>query len=715
MSEPEASPQTVSIRSSLSRNLGLLIIGLSLTILATTAFTARRLAASASEQLIVRALDRTRAEMRGFFSPVGRSLQTARGWAETGLLAPDDSEALLDLFLPLLESSPQISSVNLGDAEGRGWMLLRLGDRWRTRRVDPPQLGPAIEYAERDMDRALLRAWREDEPPPEARYDPRTRAWYRVAIEGAARIEPDAELPANVYWTEPYTFFTSGEPGITASVHARTPAGRRLVVAFDVLLEDVSDFTRRLDVSPNGLAAVLSSDRRMVGLPRHANLADPAARAEAFLKHPEEIGVPVLVDAVAARVRAGLPAANDTLSTLLRFESGGEAHWGGARAVSVHPERVFAVVVVIPERDLLGPIRELRLGVLLMSALALGCAMLLAFQLASRYSRPLSRLAANSEHIRQLELDSTQPVRSRISELSELAGAQEGMRSALDSFARYVPTDVVRELLHRGDAARIGGAREELTILFTDVEGFTAISERMSPEEITAHMAEYFGELLPILDAEGTVDKLMGDGIVAFWGAPAPDAEHARHAVEATLTCLERLEERNAEWSARGLPPLPTRFGISCGPAVVGNVGSHSRLQYTAVGDSVNLASRLEGLNRMYGTRAMAAAPVPERAGPGFVWRRVDCVRAKGKSEAVEVFELLGREGSVPAERLARARRYEEALEHYRARRFSDALGVLDSLPAEDLSVMRLREACWPWSDAPPPEDWEPVTTLDRK
>ena len=145
-------------------------------------------------------------------------------------------------------------------------------------------------------------------------------------------------------------------------------------------------------------------------------------------------------------------------------------------------------------------------------------------------------------------------MQSSIREVSLLAGAQERMRSALDSFIRYVPSDVVRELLDRGDAARLGGSRETLSILFTDVEGFTSIAERTTPEALTAHMAEYFEALLPIIDEHGTVDKLIGDAIVAFWGAPTPDPDHARHAVEATLACAERLGQLNADWKQRGLP-----------------------------------------------------------------------------------------------------------------------------------------------------------------
>jgi len=717
---------TITIRTSLFRSLGLLILGLSLAILAITWWTARRAAETASAQLIEATLERTQAELRGFFEPVTRNLRVARAWIESGLVAPGDTASLNRLFQPLLEAHPQLSAAHWGDADGRGWMLLQLPDRWRNRRVDPPRLGASQRFREWPREGGEARTWTVEDPAPGERYDPRARAWYRTAVEAAGEDARRGELPPTVYWTEPYSFFTTGEPGITAATLVRTPDGRRLVLALDLLLRDVTAFTQTLSVSPRGFVGILSSDRRILALPRHPDLEDADARAEALLRYPEDLGIPVLRDAVLARERAGRAAGEAVPGTAaafehrppLRFESGGETWWAGSHVVEVPPGRVFAVVVAVPEADLLGPVRRLPAGVALAAALALGAAIWMALRLAARYGQPLSRLAANSERIRHLDLAPPEPVRTHYAEVSQLARSQESMRSALDSFSRYVPTDVVRELLDRGDAARIGGTRETLTILFTDVEGFTRISERMSPEEITEHMADYFEQMLGIIGRSGTVDKLVGDGIMAFWGAPRPDPHHARHAVEAALACQAHLARQNELWAAQGRPPLPTRFGLACGPALVGNVGSPQRLSYTAVGDAVNLSSRLEGLNRLYGTRVLAADPVPTLAGAAFAWREVDRVRVVGRSQAVDVHELLGRRDAVAAESVAFGSRYAEALALFRARSFQDARAVLDGLAPprrRDASVRRLRQACVRFAKTPPPDEWEGVTVLETK
>jgi adenylate cyclase len=344
----------------------------------------------------------------------------------------------------------------------------------------------------------------------------------------------------------------------------------------------------------------------------------------------------------------------------------------------------------------------------------------MAFWLARRYSRPLARLAENSQRMGSLELHEFEPVKSSLREVDQLATEQERMRVALDSFSRYVPIDVIKELMTRGEAARIGGARREVTGLFTDIQGFTSIAETLSPEALTAHMAVYFEELLEIVqgDGYGTVTQLNGDGLVAFWGAPIQDDEHAAHCAAAVLRCQERLAELNSRWQSEGLPPLPTRFGVATGPVVVGNVGSVSRLVYTALGDTVNLASRLEGLSRFYGTRVLVSASTREATGSAFAWRRVDRVRVKGKSRAVEVYELLGRTGHVSEERLQFARHYEEALDAYRSRLFGEAIFRLEALEAEhadDLSVTRLLELSRGFDAEPPPEDWDGASNFFEK
>jgi adenylate cyclase len=219
-------------------------------------------------------------------------------------------------------------------------------------------------------------------------------------------------------------------------------------------------------------------------------------------------------------------------------------------------------------------------------------------------------------------------------------------------------------------------------------------------------------------DGYGDVNEIAGDGVVAFWGAPADDDDHAFHAVDAILRSRDRLAELNLDWRQRGLPAMPTRFGLATGPVVVGNVGAPSRLSYAAVGDTVNTASRIEGLNRIYGTEALVTAAVCERAGQGYQWRLVDVVRVKGKYDALEIYELLGRTSEIAPEIERFVQRYEEALGLFRDRRFDDAIHLLDDLAgerADDLSIQRLLARARAMRDNPPSADWDAVSRFEVK
>jgi adenylate cyclase len=351
------------------------------------------------------------------------------------------------------------------------------------------------------------------------------------------------------------------------------------------------------------------------------------------------------------------------------------------------------------------------------TACALLLALLLALRLARRYSSPLAALAAQAERIQQLEVGEPAVIDTTLREVDQLANSQEKMRTALDSFSRYVPLEVVRELMRRDEAANIGGARRNITVLFTDVQGFTTIAEGLEPEALTAHMSDYFRAMLGIIqgDSFGEVTQLTGDGFVAFWGAPLDCPDHAAQAASTVLACRARLAELNTDWRERGLPELPTRFGLASGPVVVGNVGSPERLVYTAVGDTINLASRLEGINRFYGTWVMVSEDTRRAAGDDFAWRRVDRVRAKGKNEAIDLYELLGRAREVPAARLDLAARYEAALDHYGNRDFSAAAETLEALARDfphDLSISRLLDLSRGFLAEPPPADWDSTTNF---
>ncbi len=282
------------------------------------------------------------------------------------------------------------------------------------------------------------------------------------------------------------------------------------------------------------------------------------------------------------------------------------------------------------------------------------------------------------------------------------------------AFQTYVPPAVVQTLVDDPGRLRLGGERREITALFTDIHGFTRIAEEMEPDALVGLLNECLGTIADIvLDEGGTVDKFIGDAVVAMWGAPVAADDHAEAACRAALRCQAALDALRERWVERGLPPLSVRIGLNSGMALVGNMGAARRFDYTMIGDAVNLAARLEEANGFYGTQILVGERTMALAGEAMVFREVDRVRPRGKMRPVRIGELLGRPGAVDAAVRARAEQYQVALRAYRTRRWGDARAALAPLVAErDGPAMQLAERVERFELAPPSDDWDGVFNM---
>jgi adenylate cyclase len=363
---------------------------------------------------------------------------------------------------------------------------------------------------------------------------------------------------------------------------------------------------------------------------------------------------------------------------------------------------------------------------LLAGAVALGLGAAAAARLGGRAAAPLSALAEEAEAIRRFDLAERPLPASPIAEFQRLSGAIGGMKAALSRFGIYVPRDLARKLMAEGAEARLGGERRPLTILFSDVEDFTALSERLEPEDLMRVASAYFEAMTGMLLAHGaTIDKFIGDSVMALWSAPRRDLAHAAHACRGALAARAASRRLEAEFAARGWPRLRTRFGVHSGEAVVGNVGSSERMMYTAMGRMVNLAARLEGLNRRYGTEILVSEATRRGAGAGFAFRPVDLVLPKGASEPVEVHELLGLSSALAPEEaplladpalVASLPAWREVVVLFRAGRVAEAEAALAAarVPGDPLAeayaarLAALRRE-------PPGEGWSPVIRFADK
>ncbi len=246
-------------------------------------------------------------------------------------------------------------------------------------------------------------------------------------------------------------------------------------------------------------------------------------------------------------------------------------------------------------------------------------------------------------------------------------------RQITDLFGQYVPKEVVGELSERPQQVSMEGDSREMTILFSDVRGFTTISEGLDPKELSLLMNEFLTPLSRIIyKYRGTIDKYMGDCIMAFWGAPLPDAGHAHNSIVAGLEMLKTLESLQPHFKERGWPPIHVGVGINTGRVSVGNMGSEVRVAYTVMGDAVNLASRLEGITKEYGV-GIVVGENTKAAAPEFVYRELDLVRVKGKDEPVAIFEPVGLSGKVEEAVLEEMKLFQQALRSYRKQEWDKA------------------------------------------
>ncbi|NVB79172.1 MAG: adenylate/guanylate cyclase domain-containing protein [Kofleriaceae bacterium] len=270
-------------------------------------------------------------------------------------------------------------------------------------------------------------------------------------------------------------------------------------------------------------------------------------------------------------------------------------------------------------------------------------------------------------------------------------------------FSQYVSKTVVDKVLADPARARLGGERKELTVLFSDIRGFSAFAEGMGPEALASFLGEYLTPMTDlVLESGGTLDKYIGDAVMAIWAAPVDLPDHAARACEVALRMQEALVGLNKKWKAEGKPEVAIGIGINTGPMSVGNMGTHARFDYTVLGDQVNLGARLEALTKEYGVDILVGEATAKAAGPAYVFREVDVVRVKGRAGAAPVFELVGRVGVKVDDR------FQAALAAYRRREFSVARETFTAL-AGDATAEIMAKRCAELAAAPPPEDWDGV------
>ncbi len=474
-----------------------------------------------------------------------------------------------------------------------------------------------------------------------ANYDPRQRPWYVEAFKNDKTL-----------LTGPYVFYATGEPGYTL----RTPlkSGRRGVVAGDMLLNRFEDMLAEQKLGQSGLAFLFNDAGRIVGHPQMNRLMAEIPEDQEGLPQIGALRQPGLLPIIQSW-REGGPAQQ------FFVDASGRTHVAAVHRLETTGSANVRLAMVAPLDEFYAQIIGERRMLFAITLAFVGAMLPFAFWLGSLMARPLRKLVEETDAIQRFQIAERPRIHSLIAEIEELGRSVFTMRSVVRSFASFIPRQIVQQLIETGSALDLGGSRREVTVLFTDVADFTAKTERADPTQVMVYTSRYFAALSDeIMRHQGTVDKYIGDAVMAFWNAPADDPDHTVNACRAVLACLAANDVLDKAFRREGWPSYQTRFGLHVGDAVVGNIGSSDRMNYTALGATVNLASRLEGLNKNYGTRVLVSAAVRERASHAFLFRSVDSIRPKGFAEAIEVSELCGELAQVSEAEIARCRRWDE-------------------------------------------------------
>jgi adenylate cyclase len=376
----------------------------------------------------------------------------------------------------------------------------------------------------------------------------------------------------------------------------------------------------------------------------------------------------------------------------------------------------WSLVTVIPESEFLGPveatIRKLLIGLAFLIVIAGLLSAWLAQQL---IAAPLIKVVREIRHVERFDLEKVERHSSRLTEIENLSGAIADMALGLAAFRKYIPADLVRRLISDGSGARLGGSVRPMSVMFVDLAGFTGLSERLG-DRIIPLLSRYFDAVsIEVQRHGGTIDKFIGDAVMVFWGAPALNADHAIDCCRAALSCERAMRELalvDDEGRTVGI-----RIGINSGDMLVGNIGSEVRLNYTVIGDAVNVASRLEGTGKLYGCPIIIGPETRRLAGTGISVRELDRLAVYGRAGGLDIYELLGMAGE-STDHSSWVACYEAGLAHYRAGDFAAAIGQFEkvlNLRKQDQASSMMIERCQQALQSPIGQDWDGTTVALTK
>ena len=633
-------------------------------------------------------------------SAVGDQLQSITTEARSAMIAvrslltekvldTDDVKKRQFVFLSQLQAQPTISWVAFGRPDGTFFASHKLGDTgFELLEIEADRRLRIEQYEYTGSDARL-----KDSRIVDTTYSVTDQDWYRGADEAG-----------DERWST-LTIHPVGERPSAAFAAPVDIDGKRVgILCIIIELTRVSNFLSQLTVGKSAGAFILDRDGNAIAAPD----ADADELTPLKTNHPL---FPVAVDAIRK--------AGSTYDTTNAQAFPTEVTREGRNYKTVLTPISFpgwSLVTVVPESEFLGPVQETIRKLLIGLAVLIVIAGLLSAWLAQRLiAAPLIKVVGEIRHVERFDLDKVRRHPSRLAEIENLSGAIGDMAQGLAAFRKYIPADLVRRLVSDGNGAKLGGAVRPMSVLFIDLAGFTGMSERLG-EGIIPLLSRYFDSVsAQIQQHGGTIDKFIGDAVMAFWGAPAPNPDHAVDCCRAALACRRAVETAGlVDDSGQS---VKIRIGINSGDMLVGNIGSEVRLNYTVIGDAVNIASRLESTNKVYGSTIIIGPETRRLAGDRIVVRELDRLAVYGRAGGLQIYELLAMADEAGG-LLDWVKTYEHGLAAWRSREFAQAIGYFEKARAMrtgDAASSVMIERCRQQLANPASEDWDGTTVARTK
>ncbi len=623
--------RNMRLKPSILTSFVVLTVPVFFTIIAVTYFSNDRIARANAQELVERFRNEAIDNIQDDFTPIKSLVRSA---AAIGDEFPEfyDSVRCFKYFQTILVHSPKIVSVYVG---------LEDGSFRQTRRIDPevklqdrlPPQGSRFAYrwivpreGQRTLDHFLyldgdLKELGSSDQP--TAYDPRSRLWYRSAAEARTEVISDPDV-----------FATLGLIGFTVAAPYYSGGKLAGVAAIDMTLTGLGEYLAERRVSPGTVSYMLDHQGRVIAA---SDLSKTYANVAGKL---ELLHVTALDNDLPAFAFSARPRGSEGLYT---FTRDGKDYVASLATMPAEFGKKWQLFIITPLADFTSTFQANNIRLAIFGLMAMALQIVIIFFMTGVVSSPLEKLAFKVGKIQELGTEQLPSVSSPISEISVLSKAIDTLDAAVKSFSAFVPIGLVTQLLQSEQKLELGGHSRFLTIFFSDLEGFSTMSEEVPSQELLLRVSAYLELVTKTVNQEhGTIDKFIGDGVMAFWGAPALLDDHAWRSCVAAMRIQRGMDALNDRWRAEGLKPLNVRMGIHSDAVLVGNIGSKERMSYTVMGDGVNIAARLEGTNKEFHTRILISHSVFKEAGERLCVRPIDDVAVKGRRGKVPIYELMG-------------------------------------------------------------------------